>query len=145
MQMFMIALLPALLAVQSPVPPPQARELLAVIEKSADDWNRGDIEAFLQSYEQSPDTTFVGTEVSKGTDEVLARYRRAYPDAARMGRVRFSGLEPRMLSPELAIVTGRFHLDRDEQHGGGKTGLLTLVMRKGSNGWRVIHDHTSAG
>ena len=63
-----------------------ARDILAVIEKSAEDWNRGDIEAFAQCYEQSPDTTFVGTEVSRGMAGVLARYRRSYPDAAHMGK-----------------------------------------------------------
>ena len=51
----------------------QTREILGVVEKSAQDWNRGDLEAYLHSYEQSPDTTFVGTEVSQGMGEVLER------------------------------------------------------------------------
>jgi uncharacterized protein (TIGR02246 family) len=119
-------------------------EILAVIEKSAEDWNRGDLEAFVQCYEQSPATTFVGTEVSRGTDAVLSRYKRAYPDAARMGTTTFSELQARPLTAELAIVTGRFHLQRDAQWGGDKSGLFTLVMRKGASGWRIIHDHTSA-
>ncbi len=115
-----------------------------MIEKSADDWNRGDLEAFVQCYEQSPDTTFVGTEVSKGTAALLGRYRRVYPDAQHMGKTTFSELETRPLTPELAIVTGRFHLTRDAQWGGDKAGIFTLVMRKGTDGWRIIHDHTSA-
>ena len=118
--------------------------MLGVIEKSAQDWNRGDLEAFVQCYEQSPETTFVGTEVSRGTDAVLSRYQRAYPDAARMGKTTFSELQTRPLSAELAIVTGRFHLQRDAQWGGDKSGLFTLVMRKGASGWRIIHDHTSS-
>jgi uncharacterized protein (TIGR02246 family) len=119
-------------------------EILAVIEKSAEDWNRGDLEAFVQCYEQSPETTFVGTEVSRGTDAVLGRYKRAYPDAARMGTTTFSELQARPLTAELAIVTGRFHLQRGAQWGGDKSGLFTLVMRKGASGWFIIHDHTSA-
>jgi uncharacterized protein (TIGR02246 family) len=118
--------------------------IVAVIEKSADDWNRGDLEAFVQCYEQSPETTFVGTEVSRGTAEVLSRYQRAYPDPQRMGKTTFSELQARPLTAELAIVTGRFHLQRDAQSGGDKSGLFTLVMRKGADGWRIIHDHTSA-
>jgi uncharacterized protein (TIGR02246 family) len=133
----MLATMPA--AAQAP-----SAEILAVVEKSADDWNRGDIEAFVQCYEQSPETTFVGTEVSRGTDAVLSRYKRAYPDPARMGKTTFSELQARPLSPDLAIVTGRFHLARDAQAGGEKSGLFTLVMRKGAVGWRIIHDHTSA-
>jgi uncharacterized protein (TIGR02246 family) len=120
-------------------------EILAVVEKSADDWNRGDLAAFVQCYEQSPETTFVGTAVSRGTAAVLERYRQTYPDAARMGKTTFSELQARPLSAELAIVTGRFRLERDAQWGGNKTGLFTLVMRRTSKGWRIIHDHTSAG
>ena len=118
--------------------------IVAVIEKSADDWNRGDLEAFVQCYEQSPETTFVGTEVSSGTVAVLSRYQRAYPDPQRMGKTTFSELQARPLTAELAIVTGRFQLQRDAQSGGDKSGLFTLVMRKGADGWRIIHDHTSA-
>jgi uncharacterized protein (TIGR02246 family) len=118
--------------------------ILSVIARSADDWNRGDLEAFVQCYELSPETTFVGTEISKGAEALLNRYRRVYPDAQHMGKTTFSDLEARPLTPELAIVTGRFHLQRDEQLGGAKSGLFTLVMRKGAAGWRIIHDHTSS-
>ena len=135
---------PALLAVVgSTLAQTQTREILAVVEKSAEDWNRGDLEAYLHSYEQSPDTTFVGTEVSQGMGEVLDRYRRLYPDAAHMGKTTFSALQARLLNIDLAIVTGRFHLEREDRWGGNRGGLFTLVMRKGPDGWRIIHDHTS--
>ena len=117
---------------------------LAVIRKSADDWNRGDIAAFVTCYEQSPETTFVGAAVSHGAENILARYRSSYPDTAHMGRLTFSDLAPRTLTPSLAIVTGRFTLERDAAAGGRATGLFTLVLRRGSDGWRIIHDHTSA-
>ena len=134
----------ALLAVLSPtLADSQTREILAVVEQSAEDWNRGDLEAYLRCYEQCPETTFVGTEVSQGMSEVLDRYRRAFPDAAHMGKTSFSALQARELSPRLAIVTGRFHLEREDRWGGDRGGLFTLVMRKGPDGWRIIHDHTS--
>lgn len=76
-------------------------------------------------------------------DQVLTRYRRAYPDAAHMGKTTFSALHARPLDANLAIVTGRFHLEREDRLGGDKDGVFTLVMRKGPNGWRIIHDHTS--
>ena len=122
----------------------QDREILAVILKSADDWNRGDLNAFMQSYENSPDTTFVGTEVARGTGAVLARYKRSYSTVEQMGKTTFTELKARPLTPELAIVTGRFTLERAAEFGGRRTGIFTLVMRKGAAGWRIIHDHTSA-
>lgn len=117
---------------------------VAAIVKSAADWNRGDIAAFVQCYEQSPETTFVGANVSKGTDRILERYRKNYPDQAHMGRLTFSELSPRTLTPELAIMTGRFALERSAAGGGRSSGIFTLVLRKGPAGWRIIHDHTSA-
>ncbi len=122
---------------------PTADERLAVIIKSAEDWNRGDIEAFVQSYEQTPETTFVGATVTHGAEDILARYRRGYPDRARMGKLTFSELQARPLSATLAIVTGRFTLERTVEAGGKSTGLFTLVLRRGAAGWRIIHDHTS--
>ena len=122
----------------------QDKDVLAPILKSADDWNRGDLKAFMQSYETSPDTTFVGTEVAHGTDAVLARYRRAYSSVEQMGKTSFSELKVRPLSPDLAIVTGRYTLERAAEFGGRKAGIFTLVMRKSAAGWRIIHDHTSA-
>ncbi len=118
-------------------------ERLAVILKSAEDWNRGDIEAFVKSYEQTPETTFVGTTVVHGAEDLLARYRGRYPDREHMGKLTFSELQARTLSPTFAIVTGRFTLDRAADAGGKSTGLFTLVMRRGPGGWRIIHDQTS--
>jgi SAM-dependent methyltransferase/ketosteroid isomerase-like protein len=120
-----------------------ADDRLRLIVKSADDWNRGDIEAFVQCYEQTPETTFVGATVTHGAEDILARYRRNYPDRARMGKLTFSELQARTLSGTLAIVTGRFTLERAAEAGGQATGLFTLVLRRGPNGWRIIHDHTS--
>ncbi len=34
-------------------------------------WNRGDIATFMTGYENSPNTTFVGTSVTKGYAAVL--------------------------------------------------------------------------
>jgi uncharacterized protein (TIGR02246 family) len=125
--------------------PAEVDDPVAVIQKSAADWNRGDIEAFVQCYEQSPETTFVGATVSHGAENILARYRRSYPDRAHMGRLTFSELQPRPLTPALAIVTGRFTLERTQEGGGRSTGLFTLVLRRGDGGWHIIHDHTSSG
>jgi ketosteroid isomerase-like protein len=52
-------------------------------------------------------------------------------------------LQARTLSASLAIVTGRFTLERTAEGGGKATGLFTLVLRRGPSGWRIIHDHTS--
>lgn len=58
-----------------------------------------------------------------------------------MGTLRFSDLEITPLAPDAALVLGRWRLDREKDAPGGS---FTLVMRKLSEGWRVVHDHTSS-
>jgi ketosteroid isomerase-like protein len=38
-------------------------------------------------------------------------------------------------------VLGRWHLKRDSDELGG---VFTLVFQRFSEGWKIIHDHTSA-
>src|SRR5229473_5991324 len=106
------------------------------------EWNRGDVDAFLVGYWQSPELTFSGSSgVSRGWDGVLARYRKNYPDRAAMGQLEFSGLEFRFLGPDAALVLGRWHLTRAQ---GDVGGVFSLVWQRFPEGWRIVHDHTSA-
>jgi len=121
----------------------EEKVIVEVLNKSAVDWSRGDLDAFLECYEVSPDTTFVGQKVSRGTEGLRGRYLKAYPDAAHMGKTTFAELQVRPLTSDLAIVTGRYNLERSADLGESH-GIFTLVMRKGPKRWRIIHDHTTA-
>jgi beta-aspartyl-peptidase (threonine type) len=105
-------------------------------------WNRGDVDAFLDGYWRSPELTFSGSNgVSRGRDGVLARYKKSYPNHAAMGQLEFSDLELRFLGPDAALVLGQWHLKRES---GDIGGVFTLVWQKFPDGWKIIHDHTSA-
>ena len=105
-------------------------------------WNRGDVDAFLVGYWRSPELTFSGSNgVSRGWDGVLARYKKSYPNHAAMGQLGFSDLEFRFLGPDAALVLGQWHLKRES---GDIGGVFTLVWQKFPDGWKIIHDHTSA-
>lgn len=106
-------------------------------------WNNGDVEAFMRGYEDSPETTFVSDRVIKGYAPVLERYKTRYPTPGKMGKLRFSDLEVRLLGPDHASVIGRFHLDRAAESGGPASGIFTLLFRKSESGWKIILDHTS--
>ncbi len=114
-----------------------------MLEAQVQAWNRGDLEAFMTGYEDSPETTFVGSEVRKGYQSVLERYRRDYPDRARMGVASFSDIEVRIVREDVAIVIGRFALERPAEQGGAASGIFTLVFAKRGEGWRILLDHTS--
>jgi uncharacterized protein (TIGR02246 family) len=112
-------------------------------------WNRGDIPGFMQTYENSPETTFIGTQLRKGYQPILERYKQSYSNPAQMGTLTFSDIDVRLLpgacgKKELALVTGKFHLQRSEKGAATKDdGIFSLVWRKGPQGWKIILDHTS--
>src|SRR5277367_187739 len=82
--------------------------ITAVLNAQQAAWNRGDVDAFLVGYWQSPELTFSGSSgVSRGWDGVMARYKKNYPDQAAMGHLVFSELEFHFLGPDAAMVLGR--------------------------------------
>ena len=114
------------------------RDLLA---DQADAWSRGNLEAFVKSYAE--DCTFVGKEVVKGRDKVLARYRKRYPTTAAMGKLTFRNIEVREAGERIALVTGEWHLERPASAGGATGGVFSLVMKDVDDEWRILLDHTS--
>ena len=121
----------------------------AVMAAQVAAWNRGDVVAFMQGYDNSPETTFVGSKVNKGYDLILRRYEANYTNAAQMGTLSFSNLEVRLLpgscgAVDYAVVTGNFHLERTQKGPAAKDdGIFSLVWRKGASGWKIVVDHTS--
>ena len=114
----------------------------AVLRAQQSAWNRGDVDAFLEGYWHSPELTFSGSSgVARSWDAVLARYKKNYPDRAAMGQLNFSDLEFRFLGPNAALVLGKWHLQREKDELGG---VFTLVWQRFPEGWKIIHDHTSA-
>ena len=117
-------------------------EISAVLKMQQDAWNRGDIDAFMNGYSRSDETLFVsGDDVTRGWQKVLDRYKKKYSDRAKMGTLMFSNLEITPLSNDSAVALGSWKLNRanDQPHG-----RFTLIFRRFPEGWRIVHDHTSA-
>jgi len=131
----------------------QAQKDEALIRKEvaaqAEAWNRGDIPGFMQTYEHSAETTFIGTNIGKGYEKILERYQKNYTNREQMGALTFNDIEVRLLpgscgKAEFAVVTGRFHLERTQKGEAKKDdGIFSLVWRKGPQGWKIVLDHTS--
>jgi beta-aspartyl-peptidase (threonine type) len=104
-------------------------------------WNRGDIEGFMNGYWNSPNLTFIsGTNVTRGWQPTLDRYKKGYDSREKMGTLTFSDLEITVLSKNAASVLGSWSLARDKDNPHGK---FTLLFRKFKDGWRIVQDHTS--
>jgi len=122
----------------------QGDAIRTMMKDSAAAWNRGDLPAFAAYYEDSPETTFMGKEVVRGgVKAILERYRKSYSTREAMGTLTFSEIDVRPLAAGLALVTGRFDLQRTAAGGGPAWGRYTLVVRQTKGGWKIIHDHTS--
>jgi uncharacterized protein (TIGR02246 family) len=123
----------------------QETEIRAILTNTEAAWNRGDLTAVAAYYEDSPRTTFIGREVTRGgTQAILERYRRAYPTPESRGVLTFSEIEVRPLAEGVALAIGKYSLKRTAAGGGDATGRFTLVLHRTPAGWKIVHDHSSA-
>lgn len=143
--LLLVVLAIASLAAQTPAESPQAdAQIRDVLQKQVAAWNRHDLEGFMAGYWHSPELTFYsGGSTTKGWEPTLERYRQRYQaNGAAMGKLEFSDLSVEPLCADAAFVRGHWQLTMPD--GKQPHGLFTLIFRKFPDGWRVIHDHTSA-
>jgi uncharacterized protein (TIGR02246 family) len=116
-------------------------QIRTVLKAQVKDWNAGDIPAFVTTY--APDCIFVGKQVAKGKAQLLARYKKTYPTRAAMGQLIFSAVEIDLLTSDVAIVTGQWHVERSGTQAKSIGGLFSLVLHRQSHQWKIVLDHTS--
>jgi uncharacterized protein (TIGR02246 family) len=116
----------------------------AVLQAQSEAWNRGDLSAFTSVYAE--DATFLSPSgITHGRAEVLARYRKRYPDAKAMGTLTLEILEVRPVPAEgqaqSASVAARWKLSYPGQPD-RKTaeGLTLLVLRRAHGSWEIVQD-----
>src|SRR6266513_2653965 len=117
-------------------------QIRSVLHAQQDAWNRGDIDGFMNGYARSASTLFISEDtIRRGWQTVRDRYRKKYSSRAKMGTLTFSDLEITLLSSDSAVASGRWKLKRanDQPHG-----RFTLILKRLPEGWRIVHDHTSA-
>jgi beta-aspartyl-peptidase (threonine type) len=140
----MLALTPALALADEPKEADAAKKIAQVLEMQALAWNKGDLKGFMAGYWKSPDLTFYsGKDKTRGWQATLERYEKRYQaEGKEMGKLTFSELEIDVLGTNSAVVRGRWKVVTSKETLGG---LFTLIFKKTPDGWRIVHDHTSAG
>lgn len=104
-------------------------------------WNRGDVDAFMVGYWENDSLMFVGSSgVTYGYKNTLTNYKKRYPDTTVMGKLTFTLIQLKPLSPEYFYVTGKYYLTRTI---GDASGHFTLLFRKIDGKWVIISDHSS--
>jgi ketosteroid isomerase-like protein len=118
------------------------RAILQVMDRQVAAWNTGSLEGFMQGYFKSDTLRFAsGGSVTYGWNTMLERYRKSYSDKEKMGALQFSEISITVITDTSALVFGTWKLKRlrDEPWG-----LFTLLFRKVSGEWKIVHDHTSS-
>jgi len=104
-------------------------------------WNRGDVDAFMVGYWENDSLMFIGKSgVTYGYKNTLSNYKKNYPDTTTMGKLTFTLIKVKRLSPEYFHVTGKYYLTRTI---GDASGHFTLLFRKINGKWVIISDHSS--
>lgn len=117
------------------------KEILSILEKQTTAWNQGNIERFMEGYWKNDSLMFVGQSgVTYGYLNTLNNYKKNYGDTAKMGKLFFTILETKQLSPEYYFVLGKWFLKRSIGNIGGH---YTLLFRKIDGKWVIVSDHSS--
>jgi len=120
------------------------QEIGAMLQRSAADWNRGDLDAFMSDYARDSLTSYMaGAHVQYGWQPLYDRYQKNYFAAGKSrDSLSFDELRVRALTLDLAYATARFKLSRGDSV--IASGPFTLVLQKRGERWQILHDHTSA-
>lgn len=113
----------------------------SILANQTKNWNKGNIESFMQGYWHSDSLLFVGKNGPKyGFKTTLENYKKSYPDTTTMGKLSFEILKVEQLSPTRYFVLGKWMLKRSI---GDISGHYTLLFRKINNQWVIVVDHSS--
>lgn len=117
-------------------------EISSMMQQSARAWTRGDLDAFMDSYEASKSITFVTARgVVHGRDAIRDRYAPRFVPGAMHDALSFEDMEIDLLSPDVANVIAYYRLTRGDST--TARGPTTVVLRRREGKWRIIHDHSS--
>ena len=117
------------------------KAILKVLDNQTIAWNKGDIDQFMVGYWENDSLMFIGQSgVVYGYQNTLARYKRNYSDTVKMGKLDFTIIKVKRISPDAYFVLGKFHLKRTI---GDASGHFTLLFRKIKGRWVIVADHSS--
>ncbi|MBP3954669.1 nuclear transport factor 2 family protein [Gemmata sp. G18] len=125
------------------------KDIRAVLDAQVIAWNKGDLDGFMAGYWNDDQLTFIsGGDITTGWKKTKERYEKRYKaDGKEMGKLVFSDLHVETFSPNAAMMRGKFELTFEKEKDDAKKtarGRFTLILRKTPDGWKIVHDHTSA-
>jgi ketosteroid isomerase-like protein len=113
--------------------------IIAAMNSSAIDWNKGDLDSFMKMYTES--STMMMPTGPVGISAIRELYEKKY----------FNGKMPKqnlfydqmkviLLGENYALLTGKFTLSGNNLP--ERSGRYSLVMVYTKDGWKILHDHS---
>ena len=116
-------------------------KILNVLEQQRIAWNDNDINEFMKGYLKSDKLVFSGSNGPVfGWNFVKDRYHKTYSTKELMGDLSFEINNLFSLSRKVAILLGKFNLQRKNEK---LSGYFTLIFKKINGNWYIVSDHTS--
>jgi len=120
-------------------------EVRGVLDSQVKCWSNGDIDGFMQGYEQSGDVRFITQKgVKNNWKQILDGYKKGYPGKDAMGNLQFDVKEVRWLDSSAGIsqVIGQWRVSPWDKPNEIHQGLFSLVFHGTENGPRILVDCT---
>ena len=117
------------------------QQITSMMLQTAEDWSKGDLEAFMNGYIKSDSLKFVGSGgITYGWQQTLENYKKGYPTKEHTGTLTFNLLEFDQLANDVFLVIGEFHLKRTV---GDADGMFSIILKRINGEWKIIADHSS--
>ena len=118
-----------------------AKEITSLLKAQDEAWNRGDLDRFLEPYDDTGKLVFLSTALIRSPKDLKQKYEKRYGDGGSdFGKLSFSELQVEELSPGLARAWGKWTVQGKDNT---SNGWFTLILQKQNGQWRIIHDHSS--
>jgi len=115
-------------------------EIRTILDRQKASWNEQSVKGFMEDYWKSEDFTFQsGNNRLHGWEALYSRYKKSYT-GENWGELDFTDIEIKVLSNDYVYVLGRYKLAFKDS---SKEGLFTIILQRRSEGWKIIHDHSS--
>ena len=116
--------------------PSAAEQVKSLLLEQAQSWNRGDLQRFSAVYAE--DALFLSPSgLNQGRAQVLARYKKRYPDRKAMGTLSLEFIETRT-TEKLVTVAARWRLAYPDKT--AASGLTLIVLQPRGGSWEIVQD-----
>ncbi len=118
---------------------PRATEIIAAMNNSANEWNKGNLDAFMNLYDPSAMMMMPAGPV--GLDAIRSLYEKSYfKGSMPKQNLRYTDMKVRFLGKDYALLTGGFTLYGNSLP--ERSGRYSLVLVHNKYGWKILHDHS---